>query len=56
MSRWIPIAKVGDCPAGAGRELVIEDRIIALFCVEGEFYALDGICPHQGGPDWEKAN
>ena len=26
------------------------DRIIALFNVNGEFFALDGICPHQGGP------
>jgi nitrite reductase (NADH) small subunit len=26
------------------------DRIIALFNVDGEFHALDGICPHQGGP------
>ena len=26
------------------------DRIVALFNVDGQFYALDGICPHQGGP------
>ena len=25
-------------------------RIVALFNVAGQFYALDGICPHQGGP------
>ena len=25
-------------------------RIVALFNVEGQFYALDGMCPHQGGP------
>ncbi len=31
-------------------ELVAEDRIIALFNVAGTFYALDGVCPHQGGP------
>jgi nitrite reductase/ring-hydroxylating ferredoxin subunit len=23
---------------------------VALFNVGGEFYALDGVCPHQGGP------
>ena len=23
---------------------------MALFNVEGTFYALDGVCPHQGGP------
>jgi nitrite reductase/ring-hydroxylating ferredoxin subunit len=29
---------------------VAEDRIVALSNVDGEFFALDGICPHQGGP------
>jgi nitrite reductase/ring-hydroxylating ferredoxin subunit len=29
---------------------LVEDRLIALFNVDGTFYALDGICPHQGGP------
>ena len=50
MSNWIPIASVQQCPAGQARELVAGDRIIALFNVAGEFHALDGICPHQGGP------
>ncbi len=26
------------------------DRIVALFNVDGVFHALDGVCPHQGGP------
>ena len=24
--------------------------MIALFNVDGQFHALDGVCPHQGGP------
>ena len=31
-------------------ELVVEDHLIAIYNVEGTFYALDGVCPHQGGP------
>jgi nitrite reductase (NADH) small subunit len=50
MSRWIPLAKVTDCPPGQGIELVAEDRIVALYNVDGDFYAIDGVCPHQGGP------
>jgi len=50
MSNWIRIAAVSDCPPGTGRELVVEDRMVALFNVGGEFHALDGVCPHQGGP------
>jgi nitrite reductase (NADH) small subunit len=31
-------------------ELVVADRVVALFNVAGQFFVLDGICPHQGGP------
>lgn len=47
---WIRVAAVSEVTPGTGRELVCEGRIIALFNVEGEFHALDGLCPHQGGP------
>ena len=50
MSRWKKIAALADCPPGTGIELVVEDRIVALFNVDGTLYALDGVCPHQGGP------
>ena len=44
------MAPLSDLAPGAAIELVVEDRIVALFSVEGTVYALDGICPHQGGP------
>jgi nitrite reductase (NADH) small subunit len=47
---WTRIAAVNDCPPGEAREIVAAGRIVALFNVDGQFYALDGICPHQGGP------
>jgi nitrite reductase (NADH) small subunit len=50
MSNWIRVAAVDDFPPGQHDELVVGERIVALFRVEGQFYALDGICPHQGGP------
>ncbi len=31
-------------------EVIVGERVVALFNVEGTFYALDGVCPHQGGP------
>ena len=31
-------------------EVVAGDRMIALYNVDGELFALDGVCPHQGGP------
>lgn len=50
MSTWHRAIAAGDCPPGTGVECVAGDRVVALFNVEGNFYALDGICPHQGGP------
>ena len=51
MANWHRIASVNDVPAGTGREFVVVDRIVAVFHAEGGgFHALDGVCPHQGGP------
>ena len=50
MSNWVRICAVGDCPAGEAREFVAGARIVALFHVGDSFPALDGMCPHQGGP------
>jgi nitrite reductase (NADH) small subunit len=50
MSNWVRVASVNDCPPGECRELVAGDRIVALYNVDGRYYAMDGVCPHQGGP------
>jgi nitrite reductase/ring-hydroxylating ferredoxin subunit len=50
MPKWIQVAETADCPPGSARELLVEGRIVALYNVDGQFYALDGVCPHQGGP------
>ncbi len=52
MSNLIRIAAVGEIPPGTSKEVLAGDRILALFHVESEdrYYALDGICPHAGGP------
>lgn len=50
MSDWKPIANAAELPPGSTMELVVDDRIVALFNVDGKFHALDGVCSHQGGP------
>lgn len=47
---WHRIAAVEDCPPGCCLEGVAGDHVVAIFNVDGQFYALDGVCPHQGGP------
>jgi nitrite reductase/ring-hydroxylating ferredoxin subunit len=50
MSEWIEIARSPECPPGTALERVAGDRIVALYNIDGTFYAIDGVCPHQGGP------
>lgn len=37
-------------PPGHVVETVVGDAIVAIANVDGELYALDGLCAHQGGP------
>jgi nitrite reductase (NADH) small subunit len=50
MSTWIRVAKLTECPPGTVLERVAGDRVIALINAGGKLFAMDGVCPHQGGP------
>ena len=50
MSRFVKMATVEELPPGAAKEVEFEGRVYALFNVGGQISAIDGICPHQGGP------
>jgi nitrite reductase (NADH) small subunit len=50
MAEWHRLAALSEVPPGSARELTAGGRVIALFNVGGTLYALDGICPHAGGP------
>ena len=50
MANWVRVASLDACPPGSATEWVAGGQIVALFNVAGTLYALDGICPHQGGP------
>jgi 3-phenylpropionate/trans-cinnamate dioxygenase ferredoxin component len=50
MSRRVPVGEVADIGVGEGRVVEAEGRTLALFNVDGAFYALDNSCAHRGGP------
>lgn len=50
MADWLPIAAASECPPGTSLERVVGNRIVALANVDGDWHAIDGLCPHQGGP------
>lgn len=43
------IGVVSDIPPGNAAEIIVQDRTFAVANVSGEFFAIDGICSHQGG-------
>ena len=47
---WHEAGRVVDWEVGQGRELLIAGRVVAIFRTAGKFYAIDGMCAHQGGP------
>lgn len=50
MSDWTRVAKLEDVPEDSGMEAIARGRVVALFRVGGEMFAMDGVCPHAGGP------
>lgn len=48
--RRIKVASVAELEAGQGRVVQADGKTLALFNVEGTFYALDNACSHRGGP------
>ena len=50
MPRFVKLATLDEVPPGRSKEVEHGGRIFALFNLDGEVSAIDGICPHQGGP------
>lgn len=47
---WIRITACENIPPREGRAVRVGEREIALFNVGDRFLAVDGRCPHKGGP------
>ena len=45
-----PVARAEEIPPGASRLVNVEGKEVALFNVEGKFYAVGNRCPHRSGP------
>ena len=50
MTQFVRVAKAADVPPGNGRVVVVQGHPVALFNVEGRFYAVSNVCLHRGGP------
>jgi len=50
MPKTVKIAQTGDLSPGDGKVVEAEGQTIALFNVDGTFYAIENTCTHVGGP------
>ena len=46
----LALCKLNDVPEGGGRTVEAGGRRFAVIRLDGEIFALDGVCPHKGGP------
>lgn len=49
-ARRVRVAAVDDVAAGEGRVVEAAGKTLALFNVDGTYYAIDNSCAHRGGP------
>ena len=50
MSKRVKVAQTSDLSPGTGKVVQADGRNLALFNVEGTFFAIDNTCTHRGGP------
>ena len=46
MADYTTVAKVGSIKEGTGAAFTVNDRIVAVFLENGEYHAIDDLCPH----------
>ena len=49
MGGFVKVAAIGEIKSGSGKLVDVGGKEIALFNVDGTFYAMDNTCPHRGG-------
>jgi nitrite reductase/ring-hydroxylating ferredoxin subunit len=47
------VASAAEVPAGTAKQVAVGGRPVAVFNIDGTFYAIEDTCPHRGAPLWE---
>jgi nitrite reductase/ring-hydroxylating ferredoxin subunit len=47
VSEWVEVARTTDIPPGHAARVEIDDVPVAIFNVDGRFFAVDDTCTHQ---------
>jgi len=49
MADWINVGLLDELPPGTHKVVDVDDVMIAVFNVDGKFYAIEDVCTHDGG-------
>ena len=55
MTDFVKVAKISDIKNGERKIIELNDVIVALFNINGEFYCIEDVCTHDDGPVAEGA-
>jgi nitrite reductase/ring-hydroxylating ferredoxin subunit len=50
MATFVTVARTDELAPGQGKLVEVNHKRLALFNVEGRYFAIDDVCPHRGGP------
>ena len=50
MATFTKVAMTSEVPENSGRTFSVAGKELAVFNVDGAFYAISNFCPHRGGP------
>jgi NAD(P)H-dependent nitrite reductase small subunit len=50
VSERVKVARTQDLKEGAGIQVQVGDKQFAVFKCDNQVYAVNGVCPHRGGP------
>lgn len=50
MAEWVKVAEVGEVAAGQKKQIDIDGLAVAVFNVDGQLYAIEDVCTHDGAP------
>jgi 3-phenylpropionate/trans-cinnamate dioxygenase ferredoxin subunit len=50
MNNFLKVAALAEIPPGSSKLVEIEDVRVALFNLDGQIYAIEDVCTHDGGP------
>ncbi len=47
---FVNVGRLEDFPHGTSKVVAVKDKTVALFHVDGTVFAINNVCPHEGGP------